>query len=86
MNENLVLYFIVDLENGSVRVGSWVKTGFRSGRVRVRTGQSQKRVVFVRVEMGSGRNGFGPERVRVETGPGQNVFRVGSFWLKKVFF
>ncbi|MFS7954750.1 hypothetical protein Hanom_Chr07g00634151 [Helianthus anomalus] len=54
------------------------QNGFGSGRVRVRTGQSQKKVVLVRVEMGSGRNGFGSERVRVETGPGQNVFWVGS--------
>ncbi|KAJ0837888.1 hypothetical protein HanRHA438_Chr16g0783071 [Helianthus annuus] len=73
----------LDLANGSVRVGS----GHGSKRVRVRTGQSQKRDVLVRVEMGSGRNGFGSERVRVETGPGQNVFRVGRVLLvKKSFF
>ncbi|KAJ0482114.1 hypothetical protein HanRHA438_Chr13g0608301 [Helianthus annuus] len=63
------------------------QNGFGSKRVRVQTGQLQKRVVLVRVGTGSGRNGFGSERVRVETGSGQNGFRVGlvknCFLLKK---
>ncbi|MFS7978257.1 hypothetical protein Hanom_Chr10g00913411 [Helianthus anomalus] len=41
-------------------------------------GSIKKRVVLVRVETGSGQNGFGLERVRVGMGSGQNWFRVGS--------
>ncbi|KAJ0846785.1 hypothetical protein HanRHA438_Chr15g0728831 [Helianthus annuus] len=48
---------ILDLANGSGWVGSWAKTG--SGQ----NGSIKKKVVLVRVKMGSGRNGFGPERV-----------------------
>ncbi|MFS7951945.1 hypothetical protein Hanom_Chr07g00601181 [Helianthus anomalus] len=59
----------LDLENGS----GWVGSGHGSKRVRVETGSGQngsikKRVVLVRVDTGSGRYGFGSERVRVKTG------------------
>ncbi|MFS7986936.1 hypothetical protein Hanom_Chr11g01016091 [Helianthus anomalus] len=46
---------------GSGRIGSWVKTD--SGQ----NGSIKKKGCF-----GSGRTGFGSERVRVRTGPGQN--------------
>ncbi|MFS7895955.1 hypothetical protein Hanom_Chr00s004299g01721431 [Helianthus anomalus] len=54
------------------------QNGFGSKWVRVKTGQLKKGLFWfgskrVRVEMGSGRNGFGSERVS-----GQNGFRVGS--------
>ncbi|MFS7959552.1 hypothetical protein Hanom_Chr08g00692431 [Helianthus anomalus] len=67
------------------------QNGFGSKRVRVKTGQLQKRVVLVwskrvRVGMGSGQNEFGSVWVRVETSPGQNGFRVGSGWLKIILF
>ncbi|KAF5802761.1 putative DNA helicase [Helianthus annuus] len=77
----------LDLANGSGRVGS----GHGSKRFRVETGSGQngstkKGVVLVWVETGSGQNGFGSKRVRVRTGSSQNGFRVGSGWLKNVFF
>ncbi|KAJ0938577.1 hypothetical protein HanRHA438_Chr00c20g0852151 [Helianthus annuus] len=65
---------------GPGRVRSWVKTGPRQN------GFGSKRVSYKKGCFGSGRNGFGSERVRVETVPGQNGFRIGSVWLKKMGF
>ncbi|MFS7995886.1 hypothetical protein Hanom_Chr12g01123341 [Helianthus anomalus] len=51
----------VDLANGLDRVGS----GHGSKRVRVETGQLKKGLFLVRVEKGSGRNGFGLGWIRL---------------------
>ncbi|MFS7968095.1 hypothetical protein Hanom_Chr09g00793521 [Helianthus anomalus] len=56
-------------------------------------GSIKKRVVLVRVETGSGQNGFGSKRVRVKTGSGRNGFGservsgwVRSGWLNFFIF
>ncbi|MFS7947144.1 hypothetical protein Hanom_Chr06g00544651 [Helianthus anomalus] len=56
------------------------ENGFGYKRVQDKTGQLKKGC------FGSGQNGFGSARVRVGMGSGQNEVRVGSGWLKNVFF
>ncbi|MFS7906484.1 hypothetical protein Hanom_Chr01g00059741 [Helianthus anomalus] len=70
-------YIILDLANGSGRVGS----GHGSKRVRVKTGSGQNGSgqigsVIEKGCFGSGQNGSGSERVRVRKGFGSERVRV----------